>query len=268
VLRVGAKPIAMLDYVAVESPHDDLMGPLMKGLHDGAQIARITIPGGEIAQIREVIRGYRENYAFDFVGTCVGLVNLDKILTGHNTKDGDIIVGLRSTGIHSNGLTLARRVFFDQLRWPIDKYVDELQRTVGEELLEPNGIYVREVLAMLEANLNIKALAHITNSGFLNLTRADCDMRYVLDNLPQPQPMFRLVQRHGNISDAEMFFSYNMGIGFCVVVAPEHAEDVRRIAGQHGSQAFVIGHTESSEKREVKIPQYHLTGSDGQFRTN
>src|SRR5215467_4452134 len=103
VLCVGAKPIALLDYVAVETPHDDLMGPLMKGLYEGAAIAKVTIPGGEIAQVREMIRGVRDNYAFDLVGTCAGIVSLDKILTGEKTTHGDVIVGLRSTGIHSNG---------------------------------------------------------------------------------------------------------------------------------------------------------------------
>jgi phosphoribosylformylglycinamidine cyclo-ligase len=265
VLCVGAKPIALLDYIAVEAPHPDLMGPLIKGLYDGAAIARVTIPGGEIAQVREMIRGVRDNYAFDLVGTCAGIVSIDKILMGEQTNDGDVIVGLRSTGIHSNGLSLARKVFFDRLKWPIDKYVGELGRTIGEELLEPTRIYVREVLAMLERRLNIKALAHITSSGFLNLSRANADVRYVIDNLPEPHPIFRLIQSHGGITDDEMFFSYNMGIGFCVVVAPEHAASVLEIAGEHGAEAFLIGHTERSDGREVIIPQYHLTGLDGKF---
>src|SRR5579884_1391754 len=110
VLCVGAKPIALLDYVAVEAPRDDLMGALIKGLYDGAEQARVTIPGGEIAQVREMIRGVRDKYAFDLVGTCAGTVRLDKILYGEQTRPGDLIVGLRSTGVHSNGLSLARSV--------------------------------------------------------------------------------------------------------------------------------------------------------------
>jgi phosphoribosylformylglycinamidine cyclo-ligase len=265
VLCVGAKPIALLDYIAVEAPHPDLMGPLIKGLYEGAAIAKVTIPGGEIAQVGEMIRGVRENCAFDLVGTCAGIVSIDKILMGERTNDGDIIVGLRSTGIHSNGLSLARKVFFDRMKWPVDKYVNDLGRTIGEELLEPTRIYVREVLAMLERKLNIKALAHITSSGFMNLSRANSDVRYVLDNLPEPQPIFRLIQDCGGITADEMFFSYNMGIGFCIVVAPEDAASVLAVATEHGVEAQVIGHSERSEKREVLLPKHHLTGFEGKF---
>src|SRR5262249_11584951 len=161
VLCVGATPLALLDYIAVEAPHDDLMDPLIQGLYKGAQSAKVTIPGGEIAQVREMIHGAREGYAFDLVATCIGTVNIDRILNGQHTKDGDVIVGLRSTGVHSNGLSLAREVFFKKLNWNVDKTVSELGRTIGEELLEPTHIYVSEVLAMLEAKLQIKALAHI-----------------------------------------------------------------------------------------------------------
>jgi len=266
VLCVGATPLAMLDYVAVEAPHDDLMGPLIQGLHRGASIAKITIPGGEIAQVREMIRGVRPGYAFDLVGACVGRVDLDEILVGRDTEDGDAIVGLRSTGVHSNGLSLARRVFFDQLQWNTDKYVSEIGRSIGEELLEPTRIYVTEVLEMFERKLKIKALAHITSTGFLNLSRADTDVSYVLDSLLEPHPIFRLIQHYGGISNEEMFFTYNMGAGFCVVVAPEHADAVRNIAHAHGVESNVIGHIIADGKKEVRIPHYRLLGSGGKFQ--
>ncbi len=265
VLCVGATPLAMLDYVAVETPHDDLMGPLVQGLHRGAELAKITIPGGEIAQVREMIRGLRPGYAFDLVGTCVGRVDLDKILTGRNTKEGDVIVGLRSNGVHSNGLSLARRVLFDQLKWDPGKYVSELGRAIGEELLEPTRIYVRGVLEMLDKNLNVKALAHITSTGFLNLSRADAEVTYILDSLPEPHPIFRLIQHYSGISDEEMFFTYNMGVGFCVVVSPEDADAVRSIAHSHGVESDFIGRTVSDPKKEVRIPHHRLVGSGGRF---
>jgi phosphoribosylformylglycinamidine cyclo-ligase len=266
VLCVGATPLALLDYVAVEAPHTDLMDPLVRGLHKGAELARVTIPGGEIAQVAEMVHGVRPGYGFDLVGSCIGTVRLDKVLTGQHTKDGDAIVGLRSTGVHSNGLSLARRVFFDQLQWTHDKYVSELGRTIGEELLEPTRIYVREVLDMLDRNLKIKALAHITSTGFLNLSRATGEHSYLIDTLPEPHPVFRLIQHYGGISNEEMFFTYNMGIGFCVVVAPEDAAAVRTIAHAHGVESEVIGHAVSDRKNEVRIPHYRLTGSDGKFR--
>ena len=266
VLCVGATPVAMLDYVAVEAPHTDLMDSLVRGLHKGAELARVTIPGGEIAQVAEMIHGVRPGYAFDLVGSCIGTVKLDKVLTGQHTKDGDVVVGLRSTGVHSNGLSLARRVFFDQLQWTHDKYVTELGRTIGEELLEPTRIYVNEVLEMLERNLKVKALAHITSTGFLNLTRASAEVSYVIDSLPEPHPIFRLIQHYGGISNEEMFFTYNMGIGFCVVVAPEDADAVRSIAHAHGVESEAIGHAVGDLKKEVRIPHYRLTGSGGKFQ--
>src|SRR5256885_2549673 len=125
VLCVGATPVTLLDYIAVEAPHDDLMGPLVQGLYKGAELANVTIPGGEIAQVREMIRGVREGYAFDLVGTAIGAIDLSRILTGRDTKEGDTIVGLRSTGVHSNGLTLARRVFFRDHHWSVDQYFSE-----------------------------------------------------------------------------------------------------------------------------------------------
>ena len=266
VLCVGATPLALLDYVAVEAPHDDLMGPLVEGLYKGAELAKVTIPGGEIAQVREMVHGAREGYGFDLVGTCIGTVNTDRILTGQDTKDGDIIIGLRSTGVHSNGLTLARRVFFEKLKWDIGKKMDELGRTLGEELLEPTRIYVREVLAMLQAKLKVKALAHITSTGFLNLSRATAEVSYIIDSLPEPHPIFPLIQHYGGISDEQMFFTYNMGIGFCVIVAPEDVDSVRRIAHDHEVESHVIGHTVSDPKKEVRIPHYRLVGSNGNFR--
>jgi phosphoribosylformylglycinamidine cyclo-ligase len=263
VLCVGATPLALLDYVAVEAPYEDLMGPLIQGLYAGAELAKITIPGGEIAQVREMIKGVPGGHPFDLVGTCVGTVKTDRILTGKDTKPGDIIIGLRSTGVHSNGLSLARKVFFDDRKWTVEKKLSELGRTIGEELLEPTRIYVAEVVDMLERNLRIKALAHITSNGFLNLGRASADVGYVIDSLPEPHPIFRLIQHYGGISDEEMFFTYNMGIGFCVITAPEDVDEIRSIAHHHGVESHVIGQIVTDPKKEIKILQYHLAGCYG-----
>jgi len=265
VLCVGAEPVALLDYIAVQIPHYDLLKPIVDGLYAGAVMAKVTIPGGEIAQVRDMIKGSREGYAFDLVATCVGTVPIDRILTGQETVPGDIVVGLRSSGIHSNGLTLARRILFDKLGWPIDKNVPELGRSIGEELLEPTRIYVRAVRSMIGAGLRVKALAHITSTGFLNLSRASAPAGYVLDSLPEPPPVFKLIQHCGNVCDAEMFFTYNMGIGFCVVVAPEDADKVLGIAKEHNVEAQVIGHTTQDADKKVSIPSYGLVGRSDKF---
>ena len=265
VLCVGAEPVALLDYIAVEVPHPDLLGALAEGLYRGAELARVTIPGGEIAQVKEMIHGIRRDYAFDLVATCVGKVPLDRILTGAHISDGDIIVGLASSGIHSNGLTLARRVFFDDLHWAPDHYVEELGHSIGEELLEPTRIYVREVLEMINAGLKVKALAHITSTGFLNLTRAEAPVSYVLDALPEPSPIFQMIQAYGKIADAEMCFTYNMGVGFCVVVDTEDVDAVRAIARKHNVQAYTIGFTVKDQQKAVRIPSLKLVGRNGKI---
>jgi phosphoribosylformylglycinamidine cyclo-ligase len=265
VLCVGAEPLALLDYIAVEEPRPDLLGQIARGLYRGAELAGVTIPGGEIAQVAEMIHGFRKGWAFDLVGTCVGQVPLDRILTGRDVKEGDLVVGLRSSGVHSNGLTLARRIFFDQAGWAVDRHCGELGRTIGEELLEPTRIYVKEVLAMLAAGLRVRALAHITSTGFLNLTRADSATGFVLDSLPEPPPIFELIQRLGQVSDEEMFFTYNMGIGFCVVVAPDDFRRARGIAAERGVESRVIGHAVIDEKKRVWIPGHRLVGEGGAF---
>ncbi len=265
VLCVGAEPLALLDYIAVQAPHPDLLENLAIGLYKGAEMARITIPGGEIAQIKEMIQGKREGYAFDLVATCIGKVPLDRVLTGSTIVDGDVVVGLASSGIHSNGMTLARRVFFERLGWRPDRHVEELGRSIGEELLEPTRIYVREVLDMIRAGLRIKALAHITSTGFLNLSRAAAPVGYVLDSLPEPPMIFQLLRRHGGVSDEEMYFTYNMGIGFCIVLAPEDVDAAHAIARKHHARSCTIGRAVHDPDRKVVIPSAGLVGFDDKF---
>src|SRR5690606_12413365 len=122
-------------------------------------------------QVREMIRGEKDASGFDLVRTCIGTVAVDRLIKGRDLAEGDVLIGLRSSGVHRNGLTLARRIFFDHLRWSVDRHVPDLGRTLGEELLEPTRIYVPEVVEMLAQGLPIKGLAHITGDGFLNLTR-------------------------------------------------------------------------------------------------
>ncbi len=270
VLCVGAEPIALLDYIAVEAVSPPMLEAIAQGLYRGAELAGISIPGGEIAQVPEMLHPTGTNRGFDLVGTCVGLVPLDRILTGRGVQAGDIIVGLRSNGVHSNGLTLARKVFFGDrehpgLGWAPDRFIEELGKTIGEELLEPTRIYVKEVLAVLRAGLRVKALAHITSTGFLNLSRADAAVGYVLDQLPDPQPIFSLIQKHGRVSDSEMYYTYNMGIGFCMVVEADDVEAALRICREHGTACQVIGHTTPDADKRVNIPSRGLVGMDGGF---
>ncbi|MFN3476548.1 MAG: phosphoribosylformylglycinamidine cyclo-ligase, partial [Candidatus Methylomirabilales bacterium] len=186
VICVGAEPLCLLDYLAVQDPDPTVLEEIGKGLYKGAELANITIPAGEIAQMRDVIKGVRRHRGFDLVGTCVGLVSLDQVIIGQDIQEGDVVIGLRSNGIHSNGLTLARKILFQKAKLRPDQYLPELGRTLGEELLEPTRIYVREVLTLLRSGLTIKALIHITSDGLLNLTRVQSEVGYVIEDLPDP----------------------------------------------------------------------------------
>jgi phosphoribosylformylglycinamidine cyclo-ligase len=263
ILCVGAEPISLVDYVAVQALKPDLVGELAKGLAEGARQARVAIPGGEIAQVREMIKGENDD-GFDLVGSCVGVVPTDRIVVGKDVVAGDVVVGMRSSGIHSNGLTLARRVLLQQAGLSLGDRPEPLERPVGEELLVPTRIYVAPVLAMLD-QIQVKALSHITSDGLLNLLRIVSDVGFDLDFLPEPLPIFRLIQRLGGIPDEEMYAVFNMGIGFCVVVPPSDADRAIAIAAEHRIDAYVLGRAVAEPKRTVRLRPVGLNGSGSAF---
>lgn len=265
VICVGAEPTTMVDYIAVEEARSEVLVEIAKGLYEGAKISQINIPAGEIAQIPEMIKGARKGHGLDLVGTCIGLVPLNKIIIGQNLKAGDVVIGLKSSGIHSNGLTLARKALLDIGGFKLNSYVEELGKTLGEELLEPTRIYVSEVMGLINSGINIKALVHITSDGFLNLTRVESKVGYVIDELPGPNPIFKLIQEAGNIDDAEMFRVFNMGIGFCAVIDSSDADQAIRILREQNIEAMKIGYATDDARRRVHISPYKLMGEGSTF---
>lgn len=265
ILCVGAEPVSMLDYLAVEKLRTDVCDEIGKGLYEGAKQANITISGGETAQIKEMLRGVKDGAGFDLAGTCVGIVDLRKIIFGQNIKDGDILIGLASSGLHSSGYTLARRVLFDGAKYKVKSYVKELGRTIGEELLEPTKIYVKPVLDVLKQKINVKALVNITGGGFLNLNRVAADTGFVIEHVPEPQPVFSLIQKHGGIPDAEMYRTFNMGTGFCVVVSPRDREKVLSVMKKHRVKSFVLGYTVKDKGKKVVLKPKGLVGIGNKF---
>jgi phosphoribosylformylglycinamidine cyclo-ligase len=185
------------------------------------------------------VRGHPSPNGFDLVGFCVGLVDLDAVITGSAVRPGDALIGIPSSGIHSNGLSLARRVLTD-----LDEQVGG--RTVGNLLLEPTVIYVRAVRELLESGIEVRGLAHITGEGFLNLLRLEAEAGYRIDSpLPVP-PVFELIAERGGVADAELYEVFNMGCGFCVVVPVADAEaTVELLARRHPGTA-VIGRATSA----------------------
>jgi phosphoribosylformylglycinamidine cyclo-ligase len=267
IICVGAEPMSMLDYIAIEKATPEVLDAIGRGLHEGARQAGINIVGGEISQMAEVIRGANEGTGLDLIGMCVGLVKLSEITVGQDVRPGDVIIGLRSSGIHSNGLTLARKALFDRGGFDAHSYVAELGRTAGEELLAPTRIYVPEVMELLNARIPIKALVNITGDGFFNLTRIRPSVSFELRDLPQPQPIFKVIQEAGGVPDSEMYRVFNMGIGFCIIAPQDPAivSDIHSVIRSHGGESYEIGRVFEDDRRLVNITDKNLRGENEAF---
>jgi phosphoribosylformylglycinamidine cyclo-ligase len=260
VICVGADPIAVLDYLAVEEADPETLEQIALGLRAGAEDARVEIPGGELAVLPELIQGHPSPRGFDLLGFCVGLVKLDSMITGAAMEPGDAIVGLPSSGVHSNGLTLARRALGDLSDEP-----PELGgATVGETLLEPTVIYVRAVRELIESGASVRGLAHITGEGFLNLLRLDAPVGYRIDApLPVP-PVFDLIAERGGVEPAELYEVFNMGCGFCCVVPWDESEAAVKLLEAHHPGAAVIGRvTHTAGVVELPVPGLVGTREEG-----
>jgi phosphoribosylformylglycinamidine cyclo-ligase len=233
VICVGAEPLAMLDYIAIERADPEVCEQIGIGLARGAELAGVEIPGGELAQLGDMVRG------FDVAGACFGTVALDAIVDGSTVQPGDAIIGLPSSGIHSNGYTLARAAL-DGL--PLD---DDPQgrfgRPLGDVLLEPTEIYVKPVLELLRSEVDVRGLAHITSGGLGNLERLVADVGYEIDAPLLVPPIFELIQERAGASDEEMHDVFNMGCGFCCVVAAGDEDAAVESMRPHYPEAKRIG---------------------------
>ncbi|MCS7252653.1 MAG: phosphoribosylformylglycinamidine cyclo-ligase [Armatimonadota bacterium] len=264
-LCVGAEPIAFVDYIAVERLNPNVVEEIARGLCEGAHMAKVAIVGGELAQLGEMIRGADVGLGFDLAGTAIGVVKLDEIVIGRGLEIGDVIIGLPSSGIHSNGLTLARRIFFEHLGWDAKHHCDELGGSVGEALLTPTKIYVEPIVRLLRSGARVKALSHITGGGWLNMLRTATAACLRIDSLPEPQPIFKLIQKHGNVTDAEMYRTFNMGVGFSVIVAKQDVQRALDILSQAGESPTILGEVESVGRKMLKLIPLRLAYVDGSF---
>jgi phosphoribosylformylglycinamidine cyclo-ligase len=258
---VGATPLALLDYIAVERADPAMLRDIAFGLKAGAEEAGVEIPGGEVCQVPELLRGHPSPTGFDLVGSCVGTVRLDAIVTGEHAAPGDVLVGLPSTGLHSNGYTLARRALLVDGGLRLDEAPPELGgATIGDVLLEPTAIYVRAALALLESDVPVHGLAHITGDGVLNLLRLAGPVGYRVEEPLRPPPVFELVARLGGVEAAEMWEVFNMGCGFVAVVPDEGADDAIALLSERHPGTARIG-TVTGEAGKVSLPGLGLTGN-------
>jgi phosphoribosylformylglycinamidine cyclo-ligase len=256
---VGATPLSLVDYIAIDHADAAMLDAIAVGLCEGARRAQISISGGETAQLKDIVHG------FDLVGMALGRVDLDKVISGKDVAPGDVVIAVKSSGVHSNGLSLARKAFFDDHKFSIDHKFDELGTSLGEELLRPTDIYVPEAMEILGRVRGVKALINITSDGLLNLVRVEAQVGFEIDRLIEPQPIFPLIQRHAKVDDGEMFEVFNMGIGFCYVVDPAGVDLVLSILKKHGRQAQRIGFTVADPKKKVRILERNLVGRHKTF---
>ncbi len=217
---IGAEPIAFVDYVAVQKYDEEIAKQIGIGLNEGARQANVTIIGGEVAILPEIIND------FDLAGTCMGIVDKKKIITGQKVKPGDVIIGLRSTGIHSNGLTLARRVFKDA-GLSVHDPLPGGTGTVGQALLEPTAIYVRPVMKVLSKH-EVHGIVHFTGGGLTNILRIKENLEYVITDPMKPQPIFTAMQKLAGIADDEMYRTFNMGMGMGIIASEDEARGIIR----------------------------------------
>src|SRR5439155_2710803 len=192
-LCVGARPLSLVDYIATDRADAAMLDQIAIGLAEGARQAGVSICGGEISQLPDMVRG------FDLVATAVGTVALDRIVIGADLEPGDRVIGIASNGIHSNGMSLARRVFLREARISLEHVFPELGHSLGAELLRPTFIYVAEIREILAEISSLKALIHITGDGLLNLSRVAAESGFVIDAMPPAPAIFELIELHGGV---------------------------------------------------------------------
>lgn len=240
----GAKPLFFLDYVAVGKNIPEKVEQIVKGVAEGCVQAGCALVGGETAEMP----GFYPVDEYDLAGFCVGMGDRDKLVDGKNLRAGDTLIGVESSGLHSNGFSLVRKVFrITEER--LSLHMNDLGKTLGEELLTPTKIYVKPLLELM-SKVDVHAISHITGGGFYeNIPRMiEGDLTAVIEKSKVPvKPIFKIIQNEG-IPERDMFNTFNMGIGLCIAVAPDKADEAVRILESCGEKAHIIGEMKQGEK--------------------
>ncbi|MBM7616021.1 phosphoribosylformylglycinamidine cyclo-ligase [Alkaliphilus hydrothermalis] len=249
ILCQGAQPLFFLDYVATGKLKAESITEIVKGVANGCKKAGCALIGGETAEMP----GFYADGEYDVAGFAVGIVDQSKLITGANIEAGDVIIGLPSSGIHSNGYSLVRKLFFDVKKCSVDNKIDGLEKTLGEELLTPTKIYVKPVLELLK-QIEVKGLVHITGGGFYeNIPRIlpeGVDASIQLGSWEIPA-IFSVIQEMGNVEMDEMYKTFNMGVGMMMVVKKADTERVLEIMNNLGEKAYIIGEITEGQRQVV-----------------
>lgn len=253
ILCQGAKPLFFLDYIATGKLVAERMAKIVEGIAEGCLQSNAALIGGETAEMPGIYQG--EDY--DIAGFCVGVVDKKKIIDGSKIKEGDVVLALPSSGVHSNGFSLVRKIIFDLKNLQLDDYIEELDAKIGEVLLTPTKIYVKPVLNILE-KYEIHGLSHITGGGiYENLPRMlpeNLDITIHENAFPKLK-IFDVIQKWGDISKKEMYSTFNMGIGMVLVVAKEEAEEIMNLTKEAGQEIYKVGEIISGNKNVVFIEE-------------
>jgi len=247
IICTGAVPVSFVDYIAANRNDQEIFKQIVRGLVNGAKKAQVPIVGGETAILPDLISG--KNFSFDLAGMVVGILNKTDMILGNKIETGDVIIGINSSGLHSNGYSLARKA--------LSKYFirDKIKGlgVLGDVLLAPTEIYVRPVLQVIK-ECNVHGLAHITGGSFTKLLRLK-KTGFMLNNLPEPPPIFQIIQNQG-VTNEEMYKTFNMGIGFCLIVPKEETARIGHIFKKHGFHGIQIG--KIIEKKGVYIDKIKI----------
>ncbi len=247
-ISTGAEPFSLLDYLAMSKPDQGIVTQIAIGLVKGAEEAGMAIIGGETAIVPDLLR---EDGGLDLVGMAAGICHREQLILGDQVQEDDALIGVASSGIHSNGLTLARKVLLK--RHTIKETPTGFERSLGEELLEPTRIYVKPVRE-LRRKVEVHGLAHITGGSFSKLERVvgEAKLGVEVDQLPPPPKIFHLIQREGHVSDSQMYKTFNMGVGFVVMCPDAQADRAIRIFEHHRQHAMRIGRVERKPGIRIK----------------
>ncbi len=251
IICVGSTPVAMVDYIAAVKPDPAVLAEIGKGIYEGCKQAKVVVVGGETATVPDIVK------SLDLAGAIVGLSEERDLILGNQIADGDIVVGLQSNGMHSNGYTLARKAFFSWNQYSVhDPLPTDPSMSVGEALMVPTRIYV-DVVSEILRQLRPHGLAHITGGAVTKLRRLKRGVGYRVDNPMKPQPIFEAIRKLAKVPWPEMYRTFNMGMGFAVIVDPGDRDRVIDICESRGVEAKPVGTaaTDMDERVTVKAQE-------------